>query len=45
MIVITAPVKRIIKSIVSQRGMRFAGFVMAWALRNLHSPTRECETL
>jgi hypothetical protein len=31
----TAPIARIIRSIVSQRGMRFAGFVMAWTLREL----------
>ena len=44
-IMMTAPTTRIIKSIVSQRGMRFAGFGMAWDLRNLHSPTDESETL
>jgi hypothetical protein len=30
----TAPVTRIIKSVVSQRGMCFAGFVMARPFRN-----------
>jgi hypothetical protein len=31
--VMAAPTTRIVKSIVSQRGMRLAGFVMAWTLR------------
>ena len=30
----TAPITRIIKSVVSQRGMCFAGFVMARPFRN-----------
>jgi hypothetical protein len=44
-IMMTAPTTRIIKSIVSQRGMRFTDFGMAWGLRNLHSPTDESEML
>jgi hypothetical protein len=31
--VMIAPTTRTVRSIVSQRGMRFAGFVMAWTLR------------
>jgi hypothetical protein len=44
-IMMTVPITKIIMSIVSQRGTRFAGLVMAWNLRDLHSPTRLSEKL
>ena len=44
-IMMTVPITKIIMSIVSQPGTRFAGLVMAWNLRDLHSPTRLSEKL
>ena len=35
MIMMTVPITKIVRSIVSQRGTRFAGFGMAWTLRVL----------
>jgi len=48
MIMMTVPITKIVRSIVSQRGTRFAGFGMAWTLRDLillRARVRRCDLL
>ena len=48
MIMMTVPITKIVRSVVSQRGTRFAGFVMAWSLRDLillRVRVRRCDLL